>query len=124
MSMNYKEFAEHPNFSSRAKVAEWVETAATVIVKLLARAEAAEARVRELEKLLSAVQNMENFHPDETGFFVFTKKDADDITGKLLAAEARSEKAERAVAYLMEISPQERITTCFGHPIDRVMELV
>ena len=41
--MDYKEFAEHPDFSSRAKVAEWVETAATVIVKLLARTEAAEA---------------------------------------------------------------------------------
>lgn len=48
--MDYKEFAEHPDFSSRAKVAEWVETAATVIVKLLARTEAAEARAEKAEK--------------------------------------------------------------------------
>lgn len=47
--MDYKEFAEHPDFSSREKVAEWVETAATVIVKLLARAEAAEARAEKAE---------------------------------------------------------------------------
>lgn len=48
--MDYKEFAEHPDFSSRAKVAEWVETATTVIVKLLAHAEAAEARAEKAEK--------------------------------------------------------------------------
>lgn len=73
------------------------------ITDLISRAEAAEARVRELEKLLSAVQNMENFHPDETGFFVFTKKNADDITEKLLAAEARAEKAETERDEALEI---------------------
>ena len=53
--MDYKEFAEHPDFSSRAKVAEWVETAATVIVKLLARAEAAEAREKNLIEAMQMV---------------------------------------------------------------------
>lgn len=65
-----------------------------LIPELIARAEAAEARNFELEKLLSAVKNMENFYPDEAEFFVNTKKDADDIAGKLLSAEARAEKAD------------------------------
>lgn len=47
-----------------------------------------------------------------------------DLLARAEAAEARAEKAERAIAELMGISPQERITTCFGHPLDRVMELV
>lgn len=48
--MDYKELVEHPNFSSHAKVAEWIETAETVIVNLLARAEAAEARAEKAER--------------------------------------------------------------------------
>ena len=47
-----------------------------------------------------------------------------DLLARAEAAEARAEKAERAVAELMGISQKERITTCFGHPLDRVMELV
>lgn len=78
----------------RLRVDLMVDDLCQSITDLLARAEAAEARVSDLEKLLSAVQNMENFYLDETGFFVFTKKDADDITGKLLAAEARVRELE------------------------------
>lgn len=55
--MDYKEFAEHPDFSSRAKVAEWVETAATVIVKLLARAENAESQVKMFEMENKTLKN-------------------------------------------------------------------
>ena len=57
----------------------------------------AEARVSDLEKLLSAVQNMENFYPDGTGFFVFTKKEADEITWKLSAAEKEVEWKNKVI---------------------------
>lgn len=60
---------------------------------LLARAEAAEAREKNLIEAVKMVTE-------------------------------RAEKAERNIAELMGISPQERITTCFGHPLDRVRELV
>lgn len=102
---------------------EMRKEAADLITDLLARAEEAEARVRELEKLLSAVQNMENFHPDETGFFVFTKKDADDITGKLLAAEARAEKAERERDEALEILHSYR-HICGEMPPEQLSKLV
>lgn len=47
-----------------------------------------------------------------------------DLLARAEAAEDRAEKAEKAIAELMGISPNQRITTCFGHPLDRVMDLV
>lgn len=84
--MDYKEFAEHPDFSSRAKVAEWVETAATVIVKLLARAEAAEY---ELEQRKGYYDQMVD------ALAAVDSKELEEAKEKLKAAEARAEKAER-----------------------------
>lgn len=88
--------------------------AAESITDLLARAEAAEARCAEFKR---SAERWER-----------TSKNWEHNWSKELeirkAAEARAEKAEKAIAELMGISPQQRITTCFGHPLDRVMDLV
>lgn len=46
------------------------------------------------------------------------------MTERAEAADTRAERAEMAISSLLGISPQERITTCFGHPLERVMDLV
>ena len=59
--MDYKEFVEHPDFSSYAKVAEWVATAAISIAELLARAEAAENRAENAEKCIVEIEEALKF---------------------------------------------------------------
>ena len=52
--MDYKELIEHPDFSSPAKVGEWVSNAHKAITDLLARAEAAEAENAVLRQMQPA----------------------------------------------------------------------
>ena len=103
--MDYRKFAEHPDFSSREKVEEWIETAETVIVKLLARAEAAEAdrdRLREALKpnCLLCDSMHENGNCTEVGGFCTAVPAAHcPLIPKLRAMvkeeKERAEKAER-----------------------------
>lgn len=48
--MDYKELIENHDFSSPAKVADWIWNATCAITDLLARAEAAEARAEKAER--------------------------------------------------------------------------
>ena len=109
--MDYKEFAEHPDFSSRAKVAEWVETATTVIVKLLAHAEAAEARaekaekerdaaIKELDSVAAAVDDLSDFideqiHPlVQYNMYMSIRENSDAISMWQYESEWRGRKEE------------------------------
>lgn len=56
--MDYKEFVEHPDLSSLEKIAKWVDTAATAITDLLARAEAAEARAEKAEQEIKRLRDI------------------------------------------------------------------
>ena len=51
--MDYKELIENHDFSSPAKVADWIWNTTCAITDLLARAEAAEARAEKAEKIAS-----------------------------------------------------------------------
>lgn len=98
--MDYKKFVEHPDFSSLAKVAEWVETAATVIVKLLARAEAAEARCKRLdearENANEAAAKWEGlYHMAETRCATLEKMVKEYQEELVPGYRERAEKAER-----------------------------
>lgn len=112
--------------------------ASNAITDLLARAEAAEARVHELETMHRTEMCESGYDCVELGKARNSLKDAEDRLEKaekmlhselsyFSQCEALKKKlryAERAIAALMQIEPQERITTCFGHPIGRVMELI
>lgn len=47
-----------------------------------------------------------------------------ELLARAEAAKERAEKAAAVVSELMRFAPKERITTCFGHPIERVLDLV
>lgn len=102
--MDYKEFVEHPDFSSPAKVGEWVETAATVIVKLLDRAEKAEAANSQLNGTVTTLMESNRKLAEELKAHTETDlaKAHEGLSAEWAeqkqraeAAEARAEKAER-----------------------------
>lgn len=56
--MDYKELIENHDFSSPAKVADWIWNATCAITDLLARAEAADARCKTLKKMVREYQDV------------------------------------------------------------------
>ena len=67
--MDYKELIENHDFSSPAKVADWIWNTTCAITALLARAEAAEDRVEKAERALAhmwyAYENKDGEFPHE-----------------------------------------------------------
>ena len=103
----FDNFIDHPDARYIAESRQLFHLLAEAITDLLARADAAETANTQLDGTVSTL--MEN-----------NKK----LSDALKEAEVRAEKAEMAIADLTGIAPRERITTCFGHPLDRVRELV
>lgn len=121
--MDYNDLFMNLDLSSAEKVSWYVVRVASAFKDLLARAEAAEKELADCRErnagLALALLTEQPPNPDCLG-----DQEWQAARNHVKEAEARAEKAERAVAELMGISPQERITTCFGHKLDRVMELV
>ena len=140
--MDYKELAESAfkhakifKMEGELSKAAGLERYATAITDLLARAEAAEAerdKLKEKLRLASAALKAKVVEIPDTTEDYLRKAEINaaveiatfKMKEQLKEADARAEKSERYIAELMGISPQERITTCFGHPLDRVRELV
>lgn len=101
------------------------QLAATAITDLLARAEAAEKIVDEYAESARAIALwLTAFCDKSLSYPSMISNAARKVSLAYADMESRAEKAEKAIAELMGISPQQRITTCFGHPLDRVMDLV
>lgn len=95
--MDYKGLIENYDFSSPAKVADWIWNATCAITDLLARAEEAE----------SEAERWKMAHNQAAVNFQQENKECNKVLSELKAAEARAEKAERerdaAVNYMRRV---------------------
>lgn len=104
--MDYKELLGDREFNSPEEICEWMDSAATAITDLLARAEAVEAGLKQREtyynQMVDALSATDSFEKQKLC------EEADHLKDLLKEAETRAEKAERerdaAVKELNEVA--------------------
>lgn len=91
--MDYKELLGDREFNSPEEICEWMDSAATAITDLLARAEAVEAGLKQREtyynQMVDALSATDSFEKQKLC------EEADHLKDLLKEAETRAEKAER-----------------------------
>lgn len=92
--MDYKQLLETLSNADHDELLDNIDNAICAITNLLARAEAAESRVKVLEAILRMVENIHESYPPDTKFYLYTEKEL----VKLIEAKKQLEEVRRILS--------------------------